>query len=69
MCVPSKPFQPSLMFVGKLPFLGALYGEAPTLPKNIRLGCKDSPGTNILAYYKSRAVKSFITLVPGVNVI
>jgi hypothetical protein len=39
---------------------------------NIRLGPKDFLGTHPLAHYENlqiMAVKSFITLVPGVNVI
>ncbi len=44
--------------------------QAPALPANISLGWKGFPGTNALAYYKNSyltAVKSFITLAPGVN--
>jgi hypothetical protein len=40
------------------------------LPANIRLCWKGLPGTNALAYYEKSlhtAVKSFITLAPGVN--
>jgi hypothetical protein len=46
--------------------------KAPAILENIRLGWKSLPGTNALAYYehlKITAVKSFITLAPGVNVI
>ncbi len=57
--VPGKSFQPGLMFAGKA---GACPSEAPfrcstlgcplTLLPNIRLGWKDVPGTNTLAYYR-----------------
>ncbi len=46
---------------------GALLGQTPALPTNIRLGWKDFPGTNTLAYYENPLItglKSFITLVP-----
>jgi hypothetical protein len=49
-----------------------LYGRLGALPIDNRLGWKGLPGTNTLAYYensKIMAVKSFITLAPGVNVI
>jgi hypothetical protein len=51
---------------------GASLGQAPALPANIRLGWKNLPGTNALAYYQNSqitAVKSLITLSPLVNVI
>ncbi len=73
MFVPGKPLQPSLIFVCKdrsQPKSGA--PEVPTLPLNIRLGWKGISGTNTLAYYEHSqiaAVKSFMTLGPGVNVI
>jgi hypothetical protein len=38
----------------------------------VRIGWKSLSGTNVLAYYKNSyimAVKSFITLGPGANVI
>jgi len=54
--VPGKPFQPSLMFVGKarrLPQSGAPERRftqlGSGLPVNIRLGWKGLPGTNTLA--------------------
>ena len=49
-----------------------LKGRLPALPTNIKLGCKGLPGTNTLAYYENpfiTAVKIFIRLDPGVNVI
>ncbi len=49
-----------------------LKGRLLALPTNIRLGWKGLPGTNILAYYEKSqltAVKSFVTLAPGVNAI
>jgi hypothetical protein len=48
MFVPGRPFEPSLMFVGKaksLPLSGAL-GKIPELLANIRLGWKGLLGTN-----------------------
>jgi hypothetical protein len=45
-------------------------GRLHTSPTNIRLGWKDLPGTNTLAYYdtaKNIALKSFIVQTPGVN--
>ncbi len=45
---------------------------APLLPTNIILGCKGFTGTNTLAYNQHSycmAMKSFITLGPGVNVL
>jgi hypothetical protein len=48
MFVPGRPFEPSLMFVGKaksLPLNGAL-GKIPELLANIRLGWKGLLGTN-----------------------
>ena len=75
MFVPSKPFQPSLIFVGKAgaypseqPFRCSTLGSAPALPANIRQGWKGLLGTNTLAYYENlyiTAVKSFIGLDPG----
>ncbi len=47
-----------------------LYGRLLVSPTNIRLGWKSLPGTNTLASYKNpyiTAVKSFITLAPGVG--
>ncbi len=47
-----------------------LQGKLLALPTNNRLIWKVLPGTNTLAYYKNsylKAVKSFITLAPGVN--
>ncbi len=43
MLVPGKPFQPSLMFVGK----------ATTLTANIRLGWRDLQETNTLVFYEN----------------
>ncbi len=54
MFVPGEPFQPSLMFGGKV---GAYPSEAP-----FRLGWKGLPETNTLAYYENYAVKSVIGL-------
>ncbi len=58
MCVPGKPFQPSLMFVGEarsLPKIGAsercFIHVGTALPENIRLGWEGLPGTNTLTYY------------------
>ncbi len=48
-----KPFQPSLMFVGKArdyPSQGPRVGSCPT---NVRLGWKGLPRINTLAYYKN----------------
>jgi hypothetical protein len=48
-----------------------LKGKLLTLSANTRPGWKALPGANTLAYYKNlklTAVKSFITLAPGVNV-
>ncbi len=60
MSVLGKPFQPSLMFVGEARCLPrvehlkvASLEEAPTLLGNIRLGWKDLPRTNTLAYYEN----------------
>ena len=78
MFVPGKLFKPSLMIVGKV---GAYLSEALfrrstlhslALSTNIRLGWKDLPEANTLAYYEHssiKEVKGFITLVPGANVI
>jgi hypothetical protein len=47
-----------------------LQGMLLALPANIRLGWKGLPRTNALAYYeklKLTAVKSFITLAPGLG--
>jgi hypothetical protein len=73
--IPVKPFQMNLMYVGKvrsLPLSGAperdFIGMGASLPENIKLGWKSSPGTNTLAYYQNSltmAVESFITLDPG----
>ncbi len=46
---------------------GALLGQTPALPTNIRLGWKGLPGTNTQAYYENQYimdVKSFIRLAP-----
>ncbi len=46
-------FQNSLLYVRKgksLTYTGAPEGQAPAILANIRLGCKDLPGTNTLAY-------------------
>ncbi len=48
---------------------GALLGQTPALPTNIRLGWKGLSGTNTLAYYekpKITCIKSFIILAPDV---
>jgi hypothetical protein len=66
MFIPGRPFQPSLMFLGKvrsLPqsgaTLGASHGQAPALLANIRLGEKYLPG----AYPKVEHLKGVITWV------
>ncbi len=51
MFVPGRPFQPSLMFVGKVyprvdPLNVAKLGMTLALPENIRLGWKGLPETN-----------------------
>ena len=74
MLVPGKPIQSSLMFAGKAKacLSGATHRQALAFPSDIRLGWKGLPGTNSLAYYERSyltAVKSFITLRPGPNVI
>jgi hypothetical protein len=56
-----KPFQPSLLYVGKvrsLPFLKNLsdaphQGRLLALPINNGVGWKGLPGTNTLAYYEN----------------
>ncbi len=51
-----------------VPLLGRLLAS----PTNIRLGWKGLPGTYALAYYKNlylTAVKSFIALAHGTNII
>ncbi len=60
MFVTGKPFQPSLMFVGKAAayprvehLKGAYLGKAPALVANIRLGRKGLPGTTTLVYYEN----------------
>ncbi len=56
--MPSNPFQPDLLWArqGAYPRVEQLNGssicQAPALPIKIRLGCKDLPGTNTLAYYE-----------------
>jgi hypothetical protein len=48
---------------------GALLGQTPALPTNIRLGCKGLPGSSTLAYHENQyitGVKSFIILAPDV---
>ncbi len=52
MFVVGRPFQASIMFVGKVRSLPKSEGEAPALPTNIRLGWKGLQGTKVLAYYK-----------------
>ncbi len=45
-------------------------GRFLTSPKNIRLSWKSLPEANAIAYYAKAeftAVKSFITLAPGIN--
>ncbi len=48
MFVPDRPFQPSLLFVGK-------QGAYPRLehPQMIRLGWKGLTGTDALVYYEN----------------
>ncbi len=65
MFVPGKPLQPSLMFVGKAKSMldswavkGILF-----LFTNIRLGCKDLPGTSTLLYYENFKITGTSTLL------
>jgi hypothetical protein len=58
--VPGRPFQPSLIFwIRPVAYLrvehpkSASLSYATVLPVNIRLGWKDLPGTNTLAYCKN----------------
>ena len=58
--VPVKPFQLSLMFVGKTgacpieePSDAPLYGRLLTMPTNNRLDWDGLPGTDTLAYYEN----------------
>jgi hypothetical protein len=69
--VPGRSFKPSLMFVS---IAGGYLSEEPevcftlALLGNIKLGWKDLPRTNSLAYYKHSeitTVKSFILLATG----
>jgi hypothetical protein len=60
MFVPGKPFQLSLMFVGKTgacpieePFRCSTLGKAPGLATNNRLDWNGLPGINTLAYYEN----------------
>jgi hypothetical protein len=46
---PGKPFQPTLMFIGKA--ICSTLGRLLALLTNNRLGWKDLPRTNPLAYY------------------
>ncbi len=68
--VPGKPFQPSLIFVGKAwayPSKAPLYGRLLALLTNIRLGWKGLLLENTLAYDENSQftdVKSFIKLAP-----
>ncbi len=51
---------------------GSSIGSVLALPTNIRQSWKGLTGTNTMAYYKCSeitAVKSFIVMTPGVNVI
>ncbi len=48
---PVKPFQPSLLFVGKARGLSQSGAPERALPQNIGLCKKGLPGTNTLAYY------------------
>ncbi len=56
MLVPGRPFQPSLIFMGKA---GAFLCEAPFRYSTVG---KDVPGTNTLAYLKTTKAK---VLAPG----
>jgi hypothetical protein len=59
-----KPFQPSLMFVGKagsLPKSRVPKGYAQTLLTNLRLDLKGLPGIAYDEYVMITAVKSFMT--------
>jgi len=61
-----KPFQLSVMFVGKVSSL-ICSGSPET---NIKLDLKGLPGTNTLTYYEYSYlmdIKSFITLAPEHN--
>ncbi len=79
MFVHGKPFQPSVLFVGKarsLPQSGAserfFDRVGSSFTKNIRLFWKGLPVTNTLAYYKIgklRTEKVLLKLGPGPNVI
>ncbi len=56
MFVPGKPFQLTLMFVGKaVAYFQGLYNKSSLLylSANIILGLKGLPGTNTLAYYEN----------------
>ncbi len=57
--VHSRSFQPCIILMGKVPIL----------PPNIRLGWKNLPGKNTLAYFElvKYGTKSLITLGPGAN--
>ncbi len=57
---PGKPFQPSLMFAGRVRaypsehLSGAMFkGRLLALHTNIILGWKSLPGTNTVGYYKN----------------
>jgi len=61
---------PAGAYPPKAPFRCSTLGKAPALPSNVRLGWKNLPGTNALAYYEKAyltALKSFITLSTGVR--
>jgi hypothetical protein len=62
MFVLGKPFQLSLVFVGKAgayPSDTPLKGRMLALPKNIILGWKGLPGTNALTYLLTYGRKKF----------
>jgi hypothetical protein len=72
--LPRKPFQPSLMFAGKVPrgdhLKGALVGKALALLTKFTLGWKGWTGANILTYFASLLEaerKNFITLLSSIK--
>jgi hypothetical protein len=76
--VPGKPFQPSLLFVGKQePTLlehlsgGLLKDRLLALPANNRAGnaCQGQTNTSFLRKFVNYEQKKFKTLAPGVNFI
>ncbi len=67
---PNKSIMLFVIMLNSLVPGATLRGRLLAIPLNIRLGWKDLPVTNTLAYWKYfqiSAVKSFITLIPGAN--